>query len=36
MSPWDQAFLKSLYASEQGSTLQRGQIARAIVREIAP
>jgi hypothetical protein len=36
MSAWDQAFLKSLYASEQRSTLQRRQIASAIVREIVP
>ncbi|HEY6455016.1 MAG TPA: hypothetical protein VIY90_06980 [Steroidobacteraceae bacterium] len=32
----DQAFLKSLYATEQISKQQRGQIARQMVREIAP
>jgi hypothetical protein len=36
MTEWDQAFLKSLYATEQKSKLQRGQIARSMVREIAP
>jgi hypothetical protein len=36
MTEWDQTFLKSLYATEQKSRLQRGQIARSMVREIAP
>ena len=36
MSEWDQAFLKSLYATEQKSKLQRSQMTRQIVREIAP
>jgi len=35
MTDWDQAFLKSLYATEQRSKLQRGEIARAMVREVA-
>jgi hypothetical protein len=34
LSDWDQAFLKSLYATELGSKLQRNQIARSIVRDI--
>jgi hypothetical protein len=34
ISDWDQAFLKSLYATEQRSKLQRNQIARSIVSEI--
>jgi hypothetical protein len=33
---WDQTFLKFLYATEQLSKQQRGQIAREMVREIAP
>jgi hypothetical protein len=36
MSDWDRAFLKSLYATEQKSKLQRSQIAHEIVREVAP
>jgi hypothetical protein len=36
MTEWDQTFLKSLYATEQKSKLQRSQIARQMVREIAP
>ena len=36
MSDWDRAFLKSLYSTEQTSKLQRSQIARSMVREIAP
>jgi hypothetical protein len=36
MTDWDQTFLKSLYATEQRSRLQRSQIARQMVREIAP
>lgn len=35
MSDWDLAFLKSLYATEQKSRLQRKDMAQAIVREIA-
>jgi hypothetical protein len=34
MTDWDQTFLKALYATEQSSRLQRGEIARAMVREI--
>ena len=34
MSEWDQAFLKSLYASEPRSKQQREQIASTMVREI--
>lgn len=36
MSDWDQTFLKSLYATEQISKQQRVQIARQMVRAIAP
>jgi hypothetical protein len=36
MTDWDQAFLNSLYATEQKSTLQRSQIAHQIVRDIGP
>jgi hypothetical protein len=36
MTDWDQTFLKSLYSTEQKSKLQRSQIARSMVREIAP
>lgn len=36
MTEWDRTFLKSLYATVQTSTLQRSQIARQMVREIAP
>jgi hypothetical protein len=36
LTPWDKAFLKSLYATEQKSKVQRSQIARQMVREIAP
>ncbi len=36
MTDWDQSFLKGLYTTEQRSTLQRGQIARAMTRAIAP
>ncbi len=36
MTDWDEAFLRSLYATNQRSKLQRGQIARAMVRAIAP
>src|ERR1700733_10985298 len=36
MSPWDQTFLKSLYSTEQIVKMQRSQIARSMVREIAP
>ncbi len=35
VTDWDQAFLKSLYATEQRSRLQRGQIVSAMVRQIA-
>jgi hypothetical protein len=36
MSDWDQAYLKSLYSTEQRSRLRRSQIARRMVREIMP
>jgi hypothetical protein len=36
MTDWDKAFLKSLYATQQKSTLQRSQMAHRIVHEIAP
>ena len=36
MTDWDQTFLKSLYATVQKSKLQRSQIARQMVRDIAP
>jgi hypothetical protein len=36
MTEWDQSFLKSLYTTEQLSKQQRSQIARRMVREIAP
>ena len=36
MSDWDQAFLRSLYATDQKSKGQRSQIAHQIVREVAP
>jgi hypothetical protein len=36
MTDWDQTFLKSLYATEQKSKLQRSQIARQMVHDIAP
>lgn len=35
LSDWDRAFLDALYATEQRSHLQRSQIVRAMVREIA-
>ena len=35
LTDWDQSFLKSLYTIEQRSRAQRGEIARAMVREIA-
>jgi len=34
LTAWDQAFLKSLYATEQTAKGQSGQIARAMVRDI--
>jgi hypothetical protein len=36
LTDWDQNFLKSLYSTEARSKLQRSQIARSMVREIAP
>ena len=36
MTAWDQAFLKSLYATEQKSELQRSQITHQMMRDIAP
>jgi hypothetical protein len=36
MTEWDQAFLKSVYATEQKSVVQRSQIALGMVRDIAP
>lgn len=35
LTAWDQAFLMSIYASEQKSVLQRSQIAQDMVRETA-
>jgi hypothetical protein len=35
LSDWDESFLEALYATEQRSHLQRSQIVRAMVREIA-
>ncbi len=35
MSSWDMAFLKSLYATDQTSKGQRGQIAHAIMKQLA-
>jgi hypothetical protein len=34
MTDWDRAYLKSLYATEQSSKIQRDLIARGMVREI--
>jgi hypothetical protein len=34
MTDWDRAFLKSLYATDQASKQQRGEIGRAMVREL--
>lgn len=34
LTDWDQAFLKALYATDRRSKLQRGQISRAMVRQI--
>ncbi len=36
MTDWDQAFLKSLYATDEKSKLQRSQITQQMVRDIAP
>ena len=36
MTDWDQTFLKSLYATDQKSKQQRSQIARSMVRDMAP
>ncbi len=36
MSDWDQAYLKSLYVTEQKSKLQRTMITREMVRELVP
>ena len=36
LTDWDKAFLRALYATEQKSKLQRSQIARQMVREMAP
>ncbi len=36
MTEWDQAFLKSLYSTEQKSMIQRSEIARKMVHDIAP
>ena len=36
MTEWDQAFLKSVYATEQKSVVQRQQIALGMVRAVAP
>jgi hypothetical protein len=36
LTDWDQTFLKSLYATEQKSKLQRSQIARQMMSEVSP
>jgi hypothetical protein len=36
LTDWDRAFLKSLYSTDQISKQQRGEIARQMMREIAP
>lgn len=36
LTPWDQAFLKSVYSTEAKSTLQRSAIAHSMVDTIAP
>jgi hypothetical protein len=36
LTDWDQAFLKSLYATDPSSRLQRSQISHTMVPEIAP
>jgi hypothetical protein len=36
LTDWDQAFLKNLYATDQRSKQQRGEIARSMVRTLAP
>jgi hypothetical protein len=36
LTEWDQAFLKSFYASEQKSVLERSQIAHRMVGQLAP
>ena len=36
LSPWDRAFLKGLYTTDQGSKWQRGQIVTRVVQELAP
>ncbi|HEY6455042.1 MAG TPA: hypothetical protein VIY90_07110 [Steroidobacteraceae bacterium] len=36
MTDWDKAFLKSLYSTDQKSTLQRSQIAHQLVPELRP
>jgi hypothetical protein len=36
LTAWDQAFLASLYTTDQGSRLQRSQIAHSMVRILAP
>jgi hypothetical protein len=36
ISDWDQAFLKSLYVTEQKSNLQRDLIVREMVRQVVP
>ena len=36
MTDWDQTFLKSLYATEQKSKLQRSQIAHRMVSDLKP
>ena len=36
MTDWDRAYLKSLYATEQSSNVQRALITQAMLREIVP
>lgn len=35
LSPWDQAFLKSLYGTDSGSVMQQSQMKRAMARDLA-
>jgi hypothetical protein len=36
LSTWDEAFLKGLYVTDQGSLWQRGQIITQVVKELVP
>jgi len=35
LSPWDQAFLKSLYGTDSGSVMQQSEMKRAMARDLA-